>query len=95
MNLSPCPLARSSYLTQVQDLQKWYTGERVRRAQELRRRKLTGAGWSFIIDELTRVPFWYNEDTGEASYARPKVGRIAWADLLGGLVGWVIMGDSA
>lgn len=36
-------------------------------------RILTGAGWSLVIDPLTSVPFWYNDDTGEANYARPKI----------------------
>lgn len=36
-------------------------------------RVLTGAGWSQIIDPLTFIPFWYNDDTGEANYATPKI----------------------
>jgi hypothetical protein len=37
------------------------------------RRVLTGAGWSQIIDPVTFIPFWYNDDTGEANYATPKI----------------------
>jgi hypothetical protein len=36
-------------------------------------RVLTGAGWSQIIDPVTFIPFWYNDDTGEANYATPKI----------------------
>lgn len=41
-------------------------------------RVLTGAGWNQIIDPLTFVPFWYNDDTGEACYARPKIIEERW-----------------
>lgn len=36
-------------------------------------RVLTGAGWNQITDPVTFIPFWYNDDTGEANYARPKI----------------------
>lgn len=66
-------LAANLTQEEVLDLQQWYGQERKRRARELQRRKLTGAGWSLVVDDLTQVPFWYNEDTGEASYAQPKI----------------------
>ena len=58
---------------EVNRLQRWYQVERVRRNRERRRRLLTGAGWSLVIDPVSSVPFWYNDDTGEANYARPKI----------------------
>lgn len=42
-----------------------------RRRREKISRKVTGAGWSLVIDEETKCPYWYNEDTGDASYSRP------------------------
>jgi len=36
-------------------------------------RKMTGEAWIYTVDEITRVPYWYNEDTGEACYGRPKI----------------------
>lgn len=52
---------------------RWYRKQRRKQAQQQRVRKMTGDAWSFVIDEVTRVPYWYNEDTGEACYGRPKV----------------------
>ena len=57
---------------EVLKLRKWYERERILQQRERRKRVLTGAGWSLVIDPLTRIPFWYNDDTGEASYGRPK-----------------------
>jgi superfamily II DNA/RNA helicase len=50
-----------------------YAQEKSRRRKLRKLRQLTGEGWSHIIDEVTGVPFWYNEDTGEASYGQPDV----------------------
>jgi hypothetical protein len=54
-------------------LKTWYIKERSKRRQELRQRQLIGAGWSLVIDPITQIPFWYDEDTGQASYSTPKV----------------------
>jgi superfamily II DNA/RNA helicase len=50
-----------------------YAQEKSRRQKLRKLRQLTGEGWSHIIDEVTGIPFWYNEDTGEASYGQPDV----------------------
>lgn len=57
----------------VDSLRIWYLKERQKRSNELRRRRLTGAGWKLYIDHVTNVPFWYNEDTAQACYGKPKV----------------------
>ena len=54
-------------------LKSWFLSERLKRKQELRVRLLTGAGWNLCIDSLTKIPFWYDNDTGSASYAIPKI----------------------
>lgn len=66
-------LATSLTKREISHQKKWYQSERIIRNRARRRRLLTGAGWSLIIDPLTSVPFWYNDDTGEASYGRPKI----------------------
>lgn len=50
-----------------------YVQEKSRRQKERKLRQLTGDGWSQYVDEVTGIPFWYNEDTGEASYGQPEV----------------------
>ena len=57
----------------VKKLKKWYIRERSKRKREFRRRLLIGEAWSEIIDPVTQFPFWYNEDTGEASYGAPDI----------------------
>lgn len=52
---------------------RWYRKQRRKQSQQRRMRKMTGDAWVYTIDEITRVPYWYNEDTGEACYGRPKV----------------------
>jgi superfamily II DNA/RNA helicase len=58
---------------ELQQIKSEYAQEKSRRRKLRKFRQLTGEGWSHIIDELTGIPFWYNEDTGEASYGQPDV----------------------
>lgn len=50
-----------------------YLKEKSKRKQARLRRQITGEGWVHHLDELTGAPFWYNEDTGEASYGKPAI----------------------
>jgi len=50
-----------------------YVREKARLRSNKKRRKLTGENWTSKIDGLSNLPFWYNEDTGEALWDRPKV----------------------
>jgi hypothetical protein len=50
-----------------------YLKEKAARRQARLRRQITGEAWMHYIDELTGAPFWYNEDTGEASYGKPAI----------------------
>ena len=59
----------------ISGFKRWLLRERSKRSRERTRRIMTGAGWSQVIDQVTGVPFWYNNDTGEASYSIPKVRR--------------------
>ena len=59
----------------ISSLKRWLIRERSKRSRERTRRIMTGAGWSQVVDQVTGVPFWYNNDTGEASYSIPKVRR--------------------
>lgn len=36
-------------------------------------RKLTGENWCKKIDGRSKLPFWYNDDTGEALWDKPRV----------------------
>ena len=71
-------LAEGEYLSanmksnEIDRLKKWYVKERLNRYRKRRFRILSGAGWTNMIDATTGFPFWYNEDTGEASYGLPK-----------------------
>ncbi len=50
-----------------------YRREKVRLRSEKMRRKITGELWSEKIDGSTKKPFWYNEETGEATWDTPLV----------------------
>jgi hypothetical protein len=52
---------------------KVYNREKARLNAEKMRRKLTGQSWETRIDGLTKHPFWYNVDTGEAIWDKPSV----------------------
>jgi hypothetical protein len=58
---------------EVDAIKSWYTGERAHRKRMRKNRLITGEGWSLVIDELTKCPYWYNEDNGDASYGKPKI----------------------
>lgn len=50
-----------------------YLREKARLLGNKKRRKLTGEDWEERIDALNNQPFWYNIDTGEALWDRPRV----------------------
>jgi len=50
-----------------------YIKEKASLRAEKKRRKLTGENWCTKIDGVTKYPFWYNEDTGEAIWEKPKL----------------------
>jgi len=50
-----------------------YHREKSRIHANKKRRKLTGENWSTQIDGRTKLPFWYNSDTGEAVWDKPKI----------------------
>ena len=50
-----------------------YQREKARLRASKKRRKLTGENWVERIDGLSKQPFWYNEDTGEATWEKPKI----------------------
>lgn len=54
-------------------LQVWFLKERKLIAQQRLLRKMTGAAWGLVIDPVTHIPWWFNEDTGSASYAQPTI----------------------
>ena len=61
---APEDLVRQKYL---------YRREKARLRSNKKRRKLTGENWSTRTDGITKLPFWYNSDTGEAVWDRPEV----------------------
>jgi hypothetical protein len=50
-----------------------YRREKARLGGSKKRRKLTGENWESRADAVTQNPFWYNIDTGEALWDKPKV----------------------
>jgi hypothetical protein len=50
-----------------------YRREKARRKSMKKLRKLTGDDWELRADALTKHPFWYNIDTGEALWDKPKI----------------------
>lgn len=55
------------------ELRQMYLQEKASLRAKKKRRKLTGENWSTKIDGMTKLPFWYNEDTGEAIWEKPTV----------------------
>lgn len=60
----PQDLLRQRYL---------YSREKSRLRANIKRRRLTGENWSVQIDGRTKLPFWYNCDTGEALWQKPQI----------------------
>lgn len=54
-------------------LRQIYLKEKASIRAQKKRRTLTGENWSTKIDGKTQLPFWYNEDTGEAIWDKPTV----------------------
>jgi parallel beta-helix repeat protein len=50
-----------------------YLREKARLRASKKRRKLTGENWEERLDALTKLPFWYNVDTGEAIWEKPRI----------------------
>jgi hypothetical protein len=50
-----------------------YIREKSRLRANKKRRRLTGENWVTKVDGVSQLPFWYNEDTGEAIWEKPAV----------------------
>jgi hypothetical protein len=50
-----------------------YQREKSRLKASKKRRQLTGENWESNIDGVSQNPFWYNSDTGEALWDKPRV----------------------
>lgn len=50
-----------------------YQHERARLRSNKKRRTMTGENWETRIDALSKHPFWYNTDTGEAVWDKPNL----------------------
>jgi superfamily II DNA/RNA helicase len=66
-------LATSPLTTDLPFQRNLYHQEKSRIKANKKRRKLTGENWSTKIDGRTKFPFWYNSDTGEAVWDKPKI----------------------
>ena len=53
--------------------QRLYHREKARLVSNKKRHRLTGENWTNKIDGKTNLPFWYNCDTGEAIWHKPKI----------------------
>jgi hypothetical protein len=68
-----------------------YQREKARVRASKKRRKLTGENWVERIDGLSQCPFWYDEDTGEAIWEKPKILLELEADMLAAEKKWNAM----
>ncbi|CAN0293916.1 unnamed protein product, partial [Ectocarpus fasciculatus] len=50
-----------------------FSRERARAVSERKKRLLTGDAWELRPDAVSKMPFWYNRDTGEAIWDKPHV----------------------
>ena len=65
-----------------------YIREKSRLHSEKKRRKLLGKNWSLRHDAIHNFPFWYNEDTGEATWDKPQIILELEAEDLARKEGW-------
>jgi hypothetical protein len=65
-----------------------YIREKSRLQSEKKRRKLLGKNWVARTDAVNKFPFWYNEDTGEATWDRPNILIELEAETLARKKGW-------
>lgn len=56
-----------------QRLQNWFLKERKMRHRQRRKRIQTGEGWTYVFDDPTKPPHWFNKDTGEVTYKKPLI----------------------
>jgi superfamily II DNA/RNA helicase len=50
-----------------------YQREKSRLKANKKRRQLTGENWEAKVDGASQLPFWYNSDTGEALWDKPRI----------------------
>jgi hypothetical protein len=50
-----------------------YLREKSRLKANKKRRQLTGENWESKVDGASQLPFWYNSDTGEALWDKPRI----------------------
>ena len=50
-----------------------YHREKTRLKADKKRRRLTGENWSVRVDALSKFSYWYNSDTGEATWDKPRI----------------------
>lgn len=65
-----------------------YIREKARLKSEIVKRKLTGQNWSTRIDERIGKLYWYNADTGEATWEKPSVLNMLEAEEVARVEGW-------
>ena len=63
-------LAVNLTLKEKNTLQSWYNKERLKLNYNLLYRRMTGDSWCLYIDNLSNIPFWYNNDTGRGYILR-------------------------
>jgi len=51
----------------------FYQKEKSRLRAGKKRRRLTGENWEARVDGASQLPFWYNIDTGEATWHKPDI----------------------
>jgi len=65
-------LATQPLPEELPDQRSLYLSEKSRLKANKIKRKLTGEDWETRIDGKSKHPFWYNSDTGEAVWDKPK-----------------------
>ena len=68
-----------------------YIREKARLKSEIVRRKLTGQNWATKMDERVGKLFWYNVDTGEATWEPPQVLKMLEAEEVARSKGWTAL----
>eukprot|EP01082_Thalassiosira_pseudonana_P006045 g5467.t1 g5467 contig2:591837-593116(+) len=72
-----------------------YIREKARLRSEIIKRKLTGQNWTLKLEQVSGKTYYYNDDSGEASWEEPQILKLLKAQELARKNGWAALPSKA
>lgn len=69
--------------TQAQRQRELFSRDRARAVSERKKRLLTGEAWELRADAISKLPYWYNRDTGEITMTALDASNLSIPVVLG------------